>query len=468
MPAASSTVHDAPWLLEKQPKRRPVVAPGQRRMPLVMLLHHGSPGFSPATTTGRHNESSSVLVGIKLVQCKIYFTMQQFGETENLRNHGNREIPMTGPAHTDDDPDHGGKPQGPLRQGWTTGTCASAAASAAYQALLTGDFPDPVTVALPRARTATVSLHRCVLNADTAIASVIKDAGDDPDVTHGAEVVAHVELAPPGSGVRYRGGDGVGRVTMPGLPLSVGEPAINPGPRAIIDRAFNDIARRFAGTGDAVVTISVPGGAALAKKTLNARLGIVGGISILGTTGIVVPFSCSAWIHSIHRGIDVARASGLEHIAAATGSTSEAAAKRHYGLPDSALIDMGDFAGGTLKYLKRHPVPRLTIAGGFGKLAKLAQGNLFLHSSKSRVDLSDLVAELASLGAPAGAISDAGTAETAAQVLAIAIKHACPLADRVAQRARAVSIAQLSSDTSVDVLVFDRAGNFIGGDGCAS
>src|SRR5436305_1145516 len=112
--------------------------------------------------------------------------------------------------------------------------------------------------------------------------------------------------------------------------------------------------------------------AALAAKTLNGRLGIVGGLSVLGTTGVVIPYSCASWIHSIHRGIDVARAAGLTHLAAATGSTSEAAVARLYRLPDVALIDMGDFVGGTLKYLRRHPVPRLTIAGGFGKLTKLA------------------------------------------------------------------------------------------------
>ena len=124
----------------------------------------------------------------------------------------------------------------------------------------------------------------------------------------------------------------------------------------------------------------------LAQKTLNGRLGIVGGLSILGTTGVVVPFSCAAWIHSIHRGIDVARAAGLDHVAAATGSTSERTVRELYALPDMALLDMGDFAGGTLKYLRRHPVPRVTLAGGFAKLAKLAQGHLDLHSARSALD----------------------------------------------------------------------------------
>src|SRR5207253_5935355 len=137
---------------------------------------------------------------------------------------------------------------------------------------------------------------------------------------------------------------------------------------------------------DVTVTIAIPGGERLAERTMNGRLGIVGGLSVLGTTGIVVPYSCSSWIHAIRRGIDVARAAGIDHIAAATGTTSERAVQRLYDLPEHALIDMGDFVGGTLKYLRRHPMPRLTLAGGFAKIAKLAQGDLDLHSSRSRVD----------------------------------------------------------------------------------
>src|SRR5262249_7654086 len=149
---------------------------------------------------------------------------------------------------------------------------------------------------------------------------------------------------------------------------------------------------------------------ALAAKTLNARLGIVGGLSILGTTGVVVPYSCASWIHSIHRGIDVARAAGLRHIAAATGSTSEAAVARLYELPEMALIDMGALVGGTLKYLRDHPVERLTLAGGFGKLAKLASGHLDLHSERSRVDLDFLARLLAEVGAPADGVTAARAA----------------------------------------------------------
>jgi cobalt-precorrin-5B (C1)-methyltransferase len=350
----------------------------------------------------------------------------------------------------------------PLRRGWTTGTCASAAAAAAYQALLTGAFPDPVTVALPRGGSVTLPLRRAHLRNREATAGIVKDAGDDPDVTHGAEVVATVAAGPAGRGVVFRAGEGVGTITLPGLPLPPGEPAINPGPRAMIGRAIGEIATRCGGSGDVLVTISIPGGEALAAKTLNGRLGIVDGLSILGTTGIVVPFSCSAWIHSIHRGIDVARAAGFDHLAAATGSTSEAAVKRLYDLPEAALIDMGDFVGGTLKYLRTHPVPKLTLAGGFGKLVKLAQGHLFLHSSKSRADMNALAAAFAGLGAPAEAVAAARAANAAAQVLSIAEASGLPLADRIARRARGVALEALAGETAVEVIVFDRAGNLIG------
>ena len=350
----------------------------------------------------------------------------------------------------------------PLRRGWTTGTCATAAAAAAWQALLTGTFPDPVTIVLPRGGTATLPLARAELRTGQATAGIIKDAGDDPDVTHGALVTSTLTPGPLGAGVLFRAGEGVGTVTLPGLPLPPGEPAINPGPRAMIVRALSDIAAAHGKAADVVVTIAVAGGAALAEKTLNRRLGIVGGLSILGTTGIVVPFSCAAWIHSIYRGIDVARAAGLAHLAAATGSTSEAAVRNLYGLPDQALIDMGDFVGGTLKYLRSHPVPKLTLAGGFAKLAKLAQGHLFLHSSKSRVDVPSLTATLIGLGVPIAAVKEVASDGSAAQVLAIARAHRLPLAEKIAADARAVAQATLGGETAVEVIVFDRTGELIG------
>jgi len=350
----------------------------------------------------------------------------------------------------------------PLRRGWTTGACAAAAARAAFAALLTGEFPDPVTIRLPRGQKPSFPLALAERNGDRARAGIVKDAGDDPDVTHGATIVAEVGWAVPGSGIGFAAGEGVGTVTRPGLQLGVGEPAINPAPRALICEMLADLAEaNGAPPPDVTVTVAIPGGERLAEKTMNARLGIIGGLSILGTTGIVVPYSCASWIHSIQRGIDVARAAGLDHIAAATGTTSERAVQRFYALPDHALIDMGDFVGGTLKYLRRHPIARLTLAGGFAKMAKLAAGHLDLHSSKSRVEPALLSEILAGAGADDHILEAASGSETAAAVLDAAAGFRAALADGIARRARAVAMATLSGAIAVEVAIVDRGGAFI-------
>jgi cobalt-precorrin-5B (C1)-methyltransferase len=347
----------------------------------------------------------------------------------------------------------------PLRRGWTTGACAAAAAKSAFAALATGRFLDPVEIALPRGERPAFALACETLGDGFARAGIVKDAGDDPDVTHGALILATVRKGAVGSGVAFRAGEGVATVTKPGLPLAVGEPAINPVPRALIAAGIDEVARAAGLVADALVEISIPGGAALAEKTWNPRLGIVGGLSILGTTGIVVPYSCAAWIASIHRGVDVARAAGLRHVAGSTGSTSEGAVKRLYDLPETALLDMGDFAGGLLKYLREHPVPRVTIAGGFGKLAKLAQGHLDLHSGRSQVDATWLAERAAELGADAATATRVAGANSALEALTLARQAGLPLADLIARRARDVAAEVLQgAPVAVDVLVVDRAG----------
>ncbi len=341
-----------------------------------------------------------------------------------------------------------------LRRGWTTGACAAAATRAAYEALLTGDFPDPVAILLPGGQRPAFSLALQELGAGFARAGVVKDAGDDPDVTHGALIVARVSRAAPGSGVVFRAGEGVGVVTRLGLPVAVGEPAINPVPRQMIRTAIAEAASARGGDGDVIVEIAIPDGAKIAERTLNGRLGIVGGLSILGTTGIVVPYSCAAWIASIHRGIDVARGMGLDHVAGATGSTSEAAVKTLYGLPEQALIDMGDFVGGMLKYLRQHPVRRVTIAGGMGKMTKLGQGLLDLHSKRGEVDLGFL-ANLAT-GETARRIRAANTAKHAFE---IAGQANFDLAARVADAAWETAAKVLAGvDCAIEIVIFDRDG----------
>ncbi len=361
------------------------------------------------------------------------------------------------------------KPDRPLKRGWTTGACATAAAKSAYTALLTGTFEDPVSIALPRGDRVAFALARQTLAADAATAAIVKDAGDDPDVTHGALVEATVRKTGPslqGGGVRFKAGPGVGTVTKPGLPVEPGEPAINPVPRRMIEAAIAEVAQANAAAGGVEVEVSIPGGEELAKKTMNGRLGIVGGLSILGTTGIVVPYSCAAWIHSIYSGIDVARATGLTHVAGATGSTSEAAVQRHYDLPESALIDMGDFVGGMLKHLRKHPVPRVTIAGGVAKMTKLAQGMLDLHSGKGAVDRAALARVAHGVGASEAAVAAVGAANTTAQAFQIAESEGLALGDAIATAARREAEAVVAgADIEIDVLIFDRDSNLVGNSG---
>ena len=354
-------------------------------------------------------------------------------------------------------------PDRPLRRGWTTGTCAAAAAKSAYAALVTGEFLDPVEIALPRGERPAFALATQHRDERAATAGIIKDAGDDPDVTHGALILTTVRPGAPGAGVTFRAGEGVGTVTRPGLVLPPGEPAITPVPRRMVRAAIAEVAAANSTAGDVEVEIAIPGGEALAARTVNARLGIIGGLSILGTTGIVVPYSCAAWIHSIHRGIDVARAGGFDHVAGSTGATSEQAVRALYGLPDVALIDMGDFVGGMLKYLRNHPIARVTIAGGVAKMTKLAQGMLDLHSKRGAVDLGWLAALARVSGGSAGLAERIAVANTAAHAFSDARSEGLALGDAVAAAAWQTAAGVVAdTDIGIEIILFDRDGKLVG------
>lgn len=349
-----------------------------------------------------------------------------------------------------------------LRYGWTTGCCATAAAKAAFEALVTGEFPDPIDLALPNGACPAFALAIMKLNANYAEVGIVKDAGDDPDVTHGALVISKVRPGRPGTGITFEAGAGVGTVTKPGLPIPPGEPAINPVPRKMIREAIIDRARYFNRPADAIVEITIPNGENIAKKTLNPRLGILGGLSILGTTGIVVPYSCSAWIHSIHRGVDVARAAGLSHIVGATGSISEDVARRRYDLPSEALIDMGDFVGGFLKYLKKAPVRVVTIAGGVAKMTKLAQGLLDLHSGRGRVDFGWLAKTAIDSGGSEELAEQISRANTATEANNLAVARGIDLATPIADAAWQTAANCVGSGAeSLEILVVNRDGNVV-------
>jgi cobalt-precorrin-5B (C1)-methyltransferase len=230
----------------------------------------------------------------------------------------------------------------------------------------------------------------------------------------------------------------------------------------MIKAEIGEVSRICGVADDVIVEISIPGGEKIAERTLNGRLGITGGLSILGTTGIVVPFSCAAWIDTIHRGIDVARAAGLDHIAGSTGATSEAAIKALHGLPDVALIEMGDFAGGMLKYLRMHQIPKVTIAGGFAKMTKLGQGLLDLHSGRGKVDFSWLAARCAEARAGATLVARAKEAHSAGEVLDLAIAEGLDIAMPVAEAAwRTAAKVLQGSSISLEAAVFDRGGKLL-------
>tara|TARA_R110002020_G_scaffold29585_7_gene93400 strand:+ start:25043 stop:26152 length:1110 start_codon:yes stop_codon:yes gene_type:complete len=351
------------------------------------------------------------------------------------------------------------KPATALRRGWTTGACATAATKAALTALLTADFPDPVEITLPKGETPSFALARETISGTCSMAGIIKDAGDDPDVTHGALVMASVRRLPEATGIVFKAGAGVGTVTRAGLPIAVGEAAINPVPRRMMSEVVTALCEQYGVPVDIEIEIAIENGAELALQTWNPRLGIIGGLSVLGTTGIVHPYSCAAWIHSIHRGIDVARAEGFAHVLGATGSSSEKTAQTFHRLSDLACLDMGDFAGGLLKYLRAHPVPRLTIAGGFAKMCKLAQGALDLHSGRSQVDMEWLAAHAVELGAHVELRGRILSANTAMEALELTRDQGIDLPSIVAARARAAALSTLrGAPVSVDVMVTDRAG----------
>lgn len=264
-----------------------------------------------------------------------------------------------------------------LKTGYTTGTCASAASKAASIVLTGGETPASVDVALPDGERVAIQILYARLTESGAEATVIKDAGDDPDITHGATIVAHVSWSD-GQGIGFAAGEGVGTVTKPGLSIPPGEPAINPVPRRMIEASVREITDR-----GVTVTISVSGGRELAEKTFNPRLGIVGGISILGTSGRVRPFSCAALRTALRCTLDVAIGCGIRNPVFVPGHIGERSARRHFRLVDQQVIEVSNEWGFMLEAAADCPFDSLLVMGHPGKLAKLAMGEWDTHSSKS-------------------------------------------------------------------------------------
>jgi cobalt-precorrin-5B (C1)-methyltransferase len=304
-----------------------------------------------------------------------------------------------------------------LRTGWTTGTCAAAAAKAAVTALLTQTVQDTVEIGLPDGRRVTFPVDECTISTAQAQAVVVKDAGDDPDVTHGARLTATVRWRDE-PGLELDGGAGVGVVTKPGLGLEVGGPAINPVPRAMITESVGEAAD-LTQRGISIV-ISVPDGERMARKTTNARLGIIGGISILGTTGIVRPFSTASWRASVEQAISVLAAQGETTVVLATGGRTEKGAMSLFPeLPEVCFVEVGDFTGAALRQAVEHRLTRVVFAGMAGKLTKLAAGVLMTHYTRSKISLGlleDITLDAGGDRDLADRVSTANTARHAAEL----------------------------------------------------
>ena len=304
-----------------------------------------------------------------------------------------------------------------MRRGYTTGANATAAAKAALLALITQERVASVAIPLPIGETVAFHMESCEVEPERAVCGVIKDAGDDPDATHGALILAEVTWLPGRGEIELDGGTGVGRVTKPGLPVPVGEAAINPVPRRMIRKAVADLLNEYGLDRSVRVVISVPSGEEIAKKTLNERLGIIGGISILGTKGIVVPFSTAAYQASVVQAIKVARASGCDHLVLTTGGSSEKYAMRLYPeLPQEAFIQMGDFVGFSLRHAKRQGAVQVSLVGMMGKFSKIAQGAMMVHSKSAPVDFHFLARVAEESGAEPPDLEEIRGANTASQV----------------------------------------------------
>ncbi len=349
-----------------------------------------------------------------------------------------------------------------LRTGFTTGACAAAAAKAAARVLVTGAPLAEIETTLPNRARVAFRLARCEQAGARAICSVIKDAGDDPDCTHGAELVAEVELRGE-PGIELRGGAGVATVTRPGLGLAVGDPAINPVPRRNITEM---VEQELAASGHpgAIVTISVPGGEDMAKQTTNARLGLLGGISILGTSGIVQPYSTAAFKASVVQEIEVAASAGCAALVLTTGGKSEAYARQlHPELADPAFIQVGDFIGVGIRHCARRGIARAIVVGMIGKLSKMAGGKLQTHVAGSEVDLGLLAAIAAECGGDDALVAAICGANTARHVLELCrAAGLVGLTTRICERVVGHLTRHGGGALAVEVLLVDFGGALLG------
>ncbi|HEY7367921.1 MAG TPA: cobalt-precorrin-5B (C(1))-methyltransferase [Nitrosopumilaceae archaeon] len=350
-----------------------------------------------------------------------------------------------------------------LRTGFTTGTASAASSKAAILSIINQKMIKSVDVTLPKGDSIPIKIHACEFGKSKARCSVIKDGGDDPDVTHSAEIVVELSLTPNVSQIEIEGGEGVGVVTKPGLGLELNKPAINPTPKKMIIENVNEIAKDLLQKNGIRIVISVPKGKELALKTDNPRLGILGGISILGTSGIVIPYSTASFAAAIRQSLDVSMAMGNDTVVLSTGGRSEEFAKKIVELPEHSFVQMGDFSGYTIQQCAKKKIKKAYVVGFIGKLAKMAAGVKQTHVKGSKVDMK-LLAEIAqSCNADFKTVEQIRKANTARHVQEIVIENKVDgFFDKVCNLVYKHMRAHSEQQVPIDVILFDFDGKVLG------
>lgn len=355
------------------------------------------------------------------------------------------------------------KPREKLRTGFTTGTAATAASKASLLAIINQKEVNSIEVSLPKQRKFLITISSCKFDSTSAKCSVIKDAGDDPDVTHGAEIIVDLQLTNNTGQIEIDGGDGVGRVTKPGIGLEIGTAAINPTPKKMITENLLEVGKQILEKNGIKAIISVPNGKELAAKTDNPRLGIVGGISILGTTGIVIPYSTASFAASIRQSIDVTIAMKDDTVVLTTGGRSEDFSRKVISLPDHCFVQMGDFAGYAIEQCAKKGIKKVYVAGFIGKLTKIAMGVKQTHVKGSKVDTEFLAKTADSCGASKNASDEISKANTARHVQEIVLKNKIEgFFSAICSEAQKQMRGHSENKVEIEVILFDFDGSILG------
>ena len=354
------------------------------------------------------------------------------------------------------------KPKGKLRTGFTTGTSATAASMAAILSIINQKKIEFVDVLLPKKDYIKININSCEFDKSKARCSVIKDGGDDPDVTHGAEIVVDLKLTSKPNSIEIDGGEGVGRVTKPGIGLNIGQAAINPTPRKMIGENLTRVSKKILEKNGIKVVISVPKGKELGPKTDNPRIGIVNGISILGTSGIVIPYSTASFAAAIRQQIDVVVSMGDDTVILTTGGRSEDYARKILELPEHSFIQMGDFSGYAISQCAKKDIKKVYVGGFIGKFAKMATGVKQTHVKGSKVNM-EFLSELAKkCKAEENIIKKIKNANTARNVQEIILESGVKgFFDEICSNVYKQMKGHLESKTSIEIILFDFDGNIL-------